>query len=520
MSEAPETRITPAEYDDQFADDSSDDGVPPSVLFHAKPTLPTHITTASVSPANEAVQHPEPSDMVAPKSSTPPPTTISSATTRCSQQQSGTSLAEKITSKATSNEANKTPDPNEEASYPSKTGDARRSPCPSRQQTVAPSQNELPAKPILPKDQIKQATIKMPETIIPGQSAPLLAARPPCEANNIAQGGLVPAAPVLHQISVITQQPQAAYAPTLTWTPITKRSKASSPSSQPVSPSQKSQAASAPVIDFAETQKFELLESTTQQAVPVPETLVIPISSIETQVSMAARLVAQELENGGWPEVSPGARQQAAVALEEFARIMFLPNLLQGANNSAAPSNERVFLATMLALREVLTQNAERIFVIQDVPRQGEEERNNDAGPGNKRRKRHRDIEERQYMAQLYATGVIFAAIQSMPEAKSYLSKFTQIMDSYDTGDDDCASYMERVDGRHQGVLPNGKQLKNEENVAWRVSYNRVRDLHPVIRHNRQRVEQQLDPSDSRIDVPPPNAVLVSMVEKLPEARS
>lgn len=37
---------------------------------------------------------------------------------------------------------------------------------------------------------------------------------------------------------------------------------------------------------------------------------------------------------------------------------------------------------------------------------------------------------------------------------------------------------LHRVDFRHVGVLPNGKSLGEQENLAWRVSYNIVRDRH------------------------------------------
>jgi hypothetical protein len=251
-----------------------------------------------------------------------------------------------------------------------------------------------------------------------------------------------------------------------------------------------------------------------------PGALVVPVSSVETQVCRATRLVAQELEYGGWREVSPGARQRAAVALEEFVRTVFLPNVLQK-SNYGAPG--RVFLATMLALREVLTQNAERVFHMEKVPLTGDELQ--DDAPGGIRWKTKLQEEERQYMAQLFATGVIFAAFQSLSpvEAEEYTTWFTKVMDSYDMGYDDFASCLEPLDGRHEGVRPNLTVLESEENVAWKVSYNRACEAHPVVRRSkwRQEVDRQRElglasvSEPNTVEVPSPNAVLVTMVEKL-----
>lgn len=243
--------------------------------------------------------------------------------------------------------------------------------------------------------------------------------------------------------------------------------------------------------------------------------LAIPISPIETQVHRAARLVAVELEYGAWPEESPGARRKAASALQEFAKTIFLPNLLahqQDPATASAPDYERVFLSTMLALREVLTQNASRIFSIENVALNDNEVKDDrkDTEPGAKRRKRSSQEEERQYMAQQLATGVVFAAIQSMetPEAESYLQHFMEIVDLYDTGDDEFVSCMQPRNGRHTGVTPNLKTLSGQENVAWRVSFNRARQVHPVVCRSRNGSN-----ISNAIDVPSPNTVFIALVE-------
>lgn len=280
--------------------------------------------------------------------------------------------------------------------------------------------------------------------------------------------------------------------------------------------------------DSAKSKQSKQSESETR--VETSEALVVPVSSVEAQVCRAARLIAQELEHGGWPEVSFGSRRLAAVALEEFATTIFLPNVLQE-SNAAPSSSESVFLATMLALREVLTQNAKRIFVIEKVPLEPHELQSFMSAPGAARRETEREEEEEQYVSQLLSTGVVLSTVQRLEkrDAEKYTSKFTQIMDSYDSGHGEFASMMEPMDGSHQGVQPDQTVLSNEENAAWKVAYNRANEAHPVLRkHGRTCQEEQRcqlglplprESKKAQVNVPTPNAVLVSMVER-PRSRA
>ena len=92
--------------------------------------------------------------------------------------------------------------------------------------------------------------------------------------------------------------------------------------------------------------------------------------------------------------------------------------MVDNTHDNTEASNERVFLATMLALREVLTQNAYRIFQMEDVSRDDEQQLADDTKPGSKRQKRLDYREERQYMAQLFGTGVIIASLQSLTRVR------------------------------------------------------------------------------------------------------
>ena len=275
----------------------------------------------------------------------------------------------------------------------------------------------------------------------------------------------------------------------------------------------------APSIAF--TSKDSRIDQTLDRRIQsVSEALVVPILTVETQVQKAARLMAVELQHGDWPEVIPGALERAAVSLEAFAKTIFLP-YMKGAN--ATP--ERSFLATLLALREVLAQNADRIFVMDSVPPNGEPSDDKSAPTNRTRQDGQAQEEERSYMAQLYATGVALAAIQALDpnEAEPLTRQFTQMIDSYDTGDGEFSSCMEPMDGRHRGIMPTGKALSQEENLSWKVGFNTARAEHPVMKRNQHRLRRQqkqrmgfhVPPEPPTIEIPCPNAVLVSILETL-----
>lgn len=245
----------------------------------------------------------------------------------------------------------------------------------------------------------------------------------------------------------------------------------------------------------------------------------------------------------------------AASAIERFALEIVLPSLLSagvGENKDGGgnPSHgHRVYMATLLALREVLCINAESIFFCDgESPSYHHcekevcaEQLGARAGtellPGEARRIIRNNREEKAFRSQLLATGVILSAIQRLdPEVSSVLSSyFLDTVEKYDMADEEFTSCLERADGRSKCVTPDGRVMGREENVAWRVSFNRAREAHPLIRtHERLEAQSRKAYRDAieagqplrwhdvhkqklvrRVMVPNPNACAAYVVEKV-----
>lgn len=245
----------------------------------------------------------------------------------------------------------------------------------------------------------------------------------------------------------------------------------------------------------------------------------------------------------------------AASAIERFALEIVLPSLVsagvgENKDGGGTPSHgHRVYMAALLALREVLCINAESIFfgdgespsLHQCEKELCAEQLGARAGteflPGDARRTARNNREEKAFRSQLLATGVILSAIQRLdPEVSSVLSSyFLDTVEKYDMADEEFTSCLERADGRSKCVTPDGRVMGREENVAWRVSFNRAREAHPLIRtHEMLEAQSRKAYRDAieegqplgwrdvhkqklvrRVMVPTPNACAAYVVEKV-----
>jgi len=168
--------------------------------------------------------------------------------------------------------------------------------------------------------------------------------------------------------------------------------------------------------------------------------------------------------------------------------------------------SQRVFVAALLALREVLALNADSIFYIGA---------NTSTSTGTScrgmKRKRTEDMsgiekEEDVWKAQLLSTGLILSALHKIggledidnPTTTASSSpyqvatveltkQFKSALSKYDDAHEEFTSCLHRADGRSMGVSPDGRIMGNGENVAWRVSYNSAREEHPLLVRSRKR---------------------------------
>lgn len=262
--------------------------------------------------------------------------------------------------------------------------------------------------------------------------------------------------------------------------------------------------------------------------VHIQQALGVPLTSRQSECWKAVALVKAELLSHVWP-TSAQQVYAIAAAMEHFMREIFLPHLFTTVD---CPRSTRPFLAALLVLRELMSQNANTFFPCSDHELvEGDEvddlfttQQGDTQHPGHARRRGQDTEEERAYHAKMYATAVIFSALGRLGEgAEAYTQELTGLIEKYDQGHDEFSSCLPPADGRVQGVLPNaqGQPMEVHENVAWKVSYNQARKEHPLI------VQKEQDTQESqahqrgvavprrvkRIQVPQPNACYVAMVE-------
>lgn len=149
------------------------------------------------------------------------------------------------------------------------------------------------------------------------------------------------------------------------------------------------------------------------------------------------------------------------------------------------------------------------------------------------------NAEEKALRSKLLATGVVFSALNRLNEDKErdkILSELVTAIGDYDAAEDSFALNLERADGRSLCVLPNGKTLDREENVAWRVSFNCARDKHSLIKTKKRRdlarriasyaectsgqdkkllAANVVDGMTHRVQIPTANACALYFVEKV-----
>ena len=243
-----------------------------------------------------------------------------------------------------------------------------------------------------------------------------------------------------------------------------------------------------------------------------------------------------------------------ATAIERFATEIILPSLQSAGvgedvgekdekchKNRKAPYH-RAFIATLLALREILTINADAIFFDSRWTRRKNVLGSSDGDCGmaddlpRKRRHERIESEEAGFRSRLLATAVILSAIDRL-DSVSYStisSEFIQAVEKYDEADEEFSFCLERADGRSRCVTPGGRVLGREEAVAWRVSFNEARERHPLIQVQKRRdaisrfafreavwsgnQNGLTSRIPKRITIPSPNACSVYILERLPSS--
>jgi len=203
----------------------------------------------------------------------------------------------------------------------------------------------------------------------------------------------------------------------------------------------------------------------------------------------------------------------AAASVEQFAKDVILPGMqaartasitmdMSGSESSEQDSEDqghKVFVATLLALREILAMNASRIFGIEEHCRKGEDTCSNASGSGSgngnsrsstKQKRKASDVHtsggegnkqsERHVMhIRSLATSVILNGISRLSDQHKnvVLPKFLTALVKYDGIDEEFSSCLERMDNRSIAVMPDGKVMKKTQNLACIVSQSKLRRI-------------------------------------------
>ena len=249
--------------------------------------------------------------------------------------------------------------------------------------------------------------------------------------------------------------------------------------------------------------------------------------AMQGPVSMACRFVGDELQDGLWPSPFQFWKEDStptdldtkrlheehtrivAASLEEFATNVLLPALNANSDVMDVKVKNKIYLATLLCLREVIAQNAVRIFG-NDFFRESIE------APATQT---SLTKEEFMHCSRTMATALVIAAIERnrgdncTDAVEDTVEDFLKVAHSYDNGEEEFSSCLDEDQGLVRGILPNGKYLDDEEEVARSVSFNQARKLHPLVQRDMER--KMNIKCEQLIRVPEVNACHTTMVETL-----
>ena len=305
-----------------------------------------------------------------------------------------------------------------------------------------------------------------------------------------------------------------------------------------------------------------------------PTWAILDHSSIQGIVACSCKFVEDELCLGLWPSPYWGTSctmdkmkqhrhrihmQTVAASLKQFSNDIILPTLQQqqqqqqssppssifSSTTESQPILPKCMIAVLLCLREVMTQNAEQIF----GPLLPLDMTTTTTSADNDDDEKLLLKEEISLSAQLLATSVIISAIERFvmmiyddDKVAAAVDMFLQVTEMYDGGDAEFFSFFESDESissvaaavgttttTNTGnltpttsttttiyksiLLPNGRPLKKEEEVARNVSWEQAKQIHPVVVRN---MEKKLNiPPQQLVRVPEVNACHVSLVSRL-----
>ncbi len=158
------------------------------------------------------------------------------------------------------------------------------------------------------------------------------------------------------------------------------------------------------------------------------------------------------------------------VAVRRFVLEVYCPYLLSAKKNTGNkfPNADRIRLSTLLAIREMLIMNADKLFTFSNLKRSSI------------------STSERMHLSRIFADAIVRNAAKRLhladqPEELLFIDKFLQTMKDYDTNGKAFQFSLARVDAMTIYAYQGGVEMGAEESIVAKVGFNYARERHPLL---------------------------------------
>jgi len=165
------------------------------------------------------------------------------------------------------------------------------------------------------------------------------------------------------------------------------------------------------------------------------------------------------------------------IAVRRFALEVYCPFLLSAKKSAGnnAPDADRILISTLLAIREMLIMNADKLFAFSYLKQSFTSEVKN----------------ERIYLSHVFANSIVRGAAKRFhfrhPERR-FFADFIQAAQNYDTESDDFQYALARADARSIYAHTEGvkiEQQEKQESVVAKIGFNYARARHPLFNNEK-----------------------------------
>jgi len=181
-------------------------------------------------------------------------------------------------------------------------------------------------------------------------------------------------------------------------------------------------------------------------------------------------------EQGRPPNLEIRDAQAVVTAINRFVLEVYYPFLLSAKQNSRneSPSTERIRISTLVAIREVLIMNAEKLFtfshlnqsLIDSIERDGT------------------------YLSHAFANAIVrntAKRLNARHPKSHFLNDFVQATRNYNVKSEDFQTSLARADVRSMYAYSGGGKTGQQKSVLAKVSFNYARKKHPLSCNSKHR---------------------------------